>query len=41
MMFIVFTFTTQVETCYSNVKKVGETQSGGSGEIYPIHRVLN
>jgi len=37
-MFSAFTFNTQVETWYSNVKKVGEIQNG---KIYPIHCVLN
>ena len=40
-MFIVFTFNTQVETWCSNINKVGEIQSGESGEIYPILCVIN
>jgi len=40
-MFIVFTLNIQVQTWYSNVKKVDEIRSDESGEIYPIHYVLN
>jgi len=34
-MFIVFTFNTQVETWYSNIKNSIQIQSGESSEVYP------